>query len=223
MTTERPEQSLLRLLTWLSPAFPVGGFAYSGGLETAVREGHVTNASELRDWLETGLHHGTYWNDAVLLAEAWKARGDAGRLRDVADLARALAGSAERHLELTAQGEAFMEAAAPWSPAQPDGLDRTVPYPVAVGAVAADNGVALHETLVAWLHALVSQSVSAAIRLGVLGQREAMAVISVLEASVLKTADRARTSSPDDLGSATILADIMSARHETLGSRLFRS
>jgi urease accessory protein len=223
MTTDQREQSLLRLLTWLSPAFPVGGFAYSGGLETAVREGHVTDAPDLRDWLETGLRHGTYWNDAVLLVEGWHARGDATRLSGVVDLARALAGSAERHLEVTAQGEAFIEAAAPWLPALPDGLDRTVPYSVAVGAVASANGVALHETLVAWLHALASQSVSAAIRLGVLGQREAMEVISALERCVLEIADRARDSSLDDLGSATILADIMSARHETLGSRLFRS
>src|SRR5690242_19307676 len=91
MTTD--SQSLLRLMTWLSPAFPVGGFAYSGGLEAAVREGHVNDAAELEEWLESAITHGQFRNDAVLLAEAWNAQGDTERLTDVADLARALAGS----------------------------------------------------------------------------------------------------------------------------------
>lgn len=222
MTTDDPERSLLRLLTWLSPAFPVGGFAYSGGLEMAVREGHVTNAADLRDWLETALAHGQFRNDAVLLAEAWNARGDAERLAEVTDLARALAGSAERYLEISAQGDAFLDAATPWSPSV-DALERETPYAVAVGVVAASNGVDLHPTLLAWLHALTSQLVSAAIRLGVLGQREAMALIAGLEPAVLDTARQAQSSTLDDLGSATVIADILSARHEHLHSRLFRS
>lgn len=224
MTTERrPEQALLRLLTWLSPAFPVGGFAYSGGLETAVREGLVSDGADLKDWIETALRHGSAWNDAVILAEAWNAAGHPHRLRDVADLARALAGSAERHLEVTAQGEAFVAAATPWTATATVGLDGEVTYAVAVGAVAAENGIALHDTLAAWLNALASQSVSAAIRLGVLGQREAMALLASLETDLLDVAVRASASTLDDLGSATVIADIMSARHETIGARLFRS
>lgn len=221
MTTDH--QALLRLMTWLSPAFPVGGFAYSGGLEAAVREGLVVNATGLRQWLESAIDHGQFHNDAVLLAEAWHADGDAARLADVADLARALAGSAERHLEITAQGDAFVEAAVPWSPAIAGTLGHEIPYAVAVGAVAAANGVGLQDILVAWLHALTSQIVSAAIRLSVLGQREAMALLAELEPAILGAAARARNSTLDDLGSATVIADIMSARHEQLHSRLFRS
>ena len=221
MTTD--DQSLLRLMTWLSPAFPVGGFAYSGGLEAAVREGHVDDAAELREWLESAIDHGQFHNDAVLLAEAWNADGDPARLNQVADLARALAGSAERYLEITAQGDAFLEAAASWSPAIAAAFGPETPYAVAVGAVAAANGVGLQETLVAWLHALTSQLVSAAIRLSVLGQREAMAMLAELEPGVLLAARRARHSTLDDLGSAAVVADVMSARHEHLQSRLFRS
>lgn len=214
---------LLRLMTWLSPAFPVGGFAYSGGLEMAVREEHVRDSACLRDWLVTAMTHGQFRNDAVLLAEAWRANGDGDRLADVADLARSLAGSAERHLEITAQGDAFIAAALPWSPPSVAALSRETPYAVAVGAIASANGVDLHSTLVAWLHALASQSVSAAIRLGVLGQREAMALLAELEPRVLQTADDAARSTLGDLGSATVIADILSARHEQLHSRLFRS
>lgn len=217
------KQSLLRLMTWLSPAFPVGGFAYSGGLETAVREGHVTDAAALAQWLESAIDHGQLHNDAVLLAEAWNAEGDAARLSDAAELARAMAGSAERYLELTAQGDAFIEAAAPWSRITVATFDREIPYAVAVGAVAALNGIGLQETLTAWLHASSSQSISAAIRLGVLGQRQAMALLADLEPIILQAARRAATSTIDDLGSATVMADIMSARHENLHSRLFRT
>jgi urease accessory protein len=223
MTTEDSHQSLLRLMTWLSPAFPVGGFAYSGGLEAAVREGHVSNAGDLQDWLETALRHGQFWNDAVLLAAAWRSRDDAGRLAEIADLARALAGSAERHLEITAQGNAFVDAALPWSSSLLDRIERDTPYAVAVGAVAAANGVGLQATLVAWLQALASQFVSAAIRLSVLGQRQATALLAALEPSLLDIAGRAQGATLDDLGSATFIADILSARHENLNVRLFRS
>ena len=221
MTTD--SQSLLRLMTWLSPAFPVGGFAYSGGLEAMVREGHVNDAAELGEWLESAINHGQFHNDAVLLAEAWNADGNAGRLTEVADLARALTGSAERFLEVTAQGDAFLEAARPWSPDAAETVGQEAPYAVAVGAVAAANGIGLQDTLVAWLHALNSQTVSAAIRLGVLGQREAMALLAELEPTILAAARQANTSTLEDLGSATVIADIMSARHEQLHSRLFRS
>lgn len=217
------DQSLLRLMTWLSPAFPVGGFAYSSGLEAAVREGHVGDATELKEWLDSAINHGQFRNDAVLLAEAWNAHGNAARLIDVAGLARALASSAERYLEITAQGDAFVAAAAPWSKINTEVLGRETPYAVAVGAVAAANGVSLQNTLVAWLHAATSQLVSAAIRLSVLGQREAMTLLGGLEGAILDAARLARNSTLDDLGSANVIADIMSARHEHLNSRLFRS
>lgn len=222
MTTEAQERSLLRLLTWLSPAFPVGGFAYSGGLETAVREGHIGDATELRDWLETALRHGTFRNDAILLAEAWRVHGDPARLGETVDLARSLAGSAERYLEITAQGDAFLDAARPWTPTV-EAFGRDMPYAVAVGAVSAASGVDLQATLIAWLHALASQSVSAAIRLSVLGQRDAMALLADLEPILLEAARDAELSTMDDLGSATVIADIAAARHEHLHSRLFRS
>jgi urease accessory protein len=221
MTTD--DRSLLRLMTWLSPAFPVGGFAYSGGLEAAVREAHVSNATELEEWLLTLLHDGTLWNDAVLLAEAWTAAGEPPRLAAVIELGGVLAGSSERHLEVTAQGTAFVIAASAWSSPILDELGGEVPYSVAVGAIAAAGGVGLMETLGAWLHATCSQAISAAIRLSVLGQRQGVEILASLEDDILEVAGRAAGSTLDDLGSATVIADIMAIRHETLEIRLFRS
>ena len=68
ITTE--PQQLLQLLAFMSPAFPVGGFAYSHGLERAIDDGVVASADEVREWIESLLVHGSGWNDAVLFAQA---------------------------------------------------------------------------------------------------------------------------------------------------------
>ena len=216
-------QSLLRLMTWLSPAFPVGAFAYSGGLERAVKDGLVGGAETLRHWIALLLERGSGWNDAVLLAEAFHAVADAERLAAVRELAAALAGSRERHAETTLLGDAFLTAARAWPQAVLDGLASGTAYPVAVGAVAAAHGVALRQALAAFLHSLASQLVSAGIRLGAIGQRDGVAILVGLEEGIGAIATRAAASTLDDLGSAMIHAEIVSLRHETQGTRLFRS
>lgn len=223
MSEDRGVAALLRLMAWMSPAFPVGGFSYSGGLEKAVEDRRVGDATALRDWLETLLRHGSLWNDAVFLAHAWRSAGDAAVLSETADLARALAGSAERYRETVLLGDAFVAAAGAWPHAVLDLLPKDVPYPVAVGAVAAGHAVPLRETIAAFLHAGASQIVSAGIRLGVAGQRDGVAILAASEAIIAEMAARAMQSTLDDLGSATIIADTAAMRHETQGTRLFRS
>lgn len=223
MSGESGVAALLRLMAWMSPAFPVGGFSYSGGLEKAVEDGRVRNATELSGWVETLLLHGSLWNDAVFLAEAWRCSQDALALSKAADLGRALAGSAERYRETVLLGDAFVSAAGAWPHKVLELLPQDVPYPVAVGAVAAGHGVPLRETLAAFLHAGVSQIVSAGIRLGVAGQRDGVAILAASEVAIAEMAARAVPSTLDDLGSATIIADTAAMRHETQGTRLFRS
>ncbi len=223
MSGESGVAALLRLMAWMSPAFPVGGFSYSGGLEKAVEDGRVRNATELSGWVETLLLHGSLWNDAVFLAEAWRCSQDALALSETADLGRALAGSAERYRETVLLGDAFVSAAGAWPHDVLELLPQDVPYPVAVGAVAAGHGVPLRETLAAFLHAGVSQIVSAGIRLGVAGQKDGVAILAASEVAIAEMAARAVQSTLDDLGSATIIADTAAMRHETQGTRLFRS
>ncbi len=215
--------ALVRLMTWLSPAFPVGAFSYSGGLEQAVADGDVQDASTLRAWLASLLAHGALWNDAVLLAEAHGAAGDAARLAAVTELAEALSGSAERHRETMLQGGAFLAAAASWPHPVLALLGEAAAYPVAVGAVSAGHGIGAEAALAAYLHAVASNLVSVAIRCGVIGQKDGVAVLAGLEALILALADAATRSTPDDLGTSAIRADIASLRHETLPTRLFRS
>ncbi len=223
MTEQANTQALLRLVTWMSPAFPVGAFSYSGGLEQGVHDGLVSNAAALAGWLEALIRHGASWNDAVLLAESYRAYDDAVRLQQVRELAEALAGSRERHQETVLQGNAFLTAAAHWPHPVLEMLTGMVAYPVAVGAVAGAHRTGLEPALAAYLHATASNLVSVAIRCGVTGQTQGVGVLAGLEPIIAETAARAAESTLDDLGSATIIADIAALRHETLHSRLFRS
>ena len=228
--TEAEAAALYRLMTWLSPSFPVGAFSYSSGIEWAVEAGDIADAASLRGWLAAMLTDGSGFCDGVLLAHAHRAacaRDDAG-LREIAELAAAFVPSRERQLETTTQGRAFIEIArAAWNG---DGLDERVAacdgamvYPVAVGIVSAAHSIPLEPALHAFFHAVVSNWISAGARLVPLGQTDSQRVLAALEPAVIATAKRAREASLDDLGSATFRADLASLRHETQYTRLFRS
>jgi urease accessory protein len=223
MTTTDRAKALMRLMTWLSPVFPVGGFSYSHGLEQAVHERLITDASSLQDWLGQLVEIGSGWNDAVLFAESWRRASQGHDLAEVAALAEALAASAERHRETMLQGAAFLQATRAWPHEATAKLAPDCPYSVAVGAVAGAHGVALDDALGAFLQAFTSNLVQAAIRLNVIGQSDAVAIMSRFEPLLLATARRAAATGLDDLGTATFLSDIMAMRHETLYSRIFRS
>jgi len=215
--------ALARLMTWLSPAFPVGAFAYSHGLERAIHDGLIRDRQGLLAWLEVLLERGSAWNDAVLLAGAWRNVAAGESISDVAELAEAMAGSRERHMETTLQGSAFVDAMAAWGGEPPADGEGPVAYPVAVGSAAARHGIELADALTAYLHAFASNLVQACVRLVPLGQRDGVATLAALEPVILRTARRAAISTLDDLGSCTIRADILSMNHETQYSRVFRS
>ncbi|TDK39778.1 urease accessory protein UreF [Rhizobium deserti] len=216
-------KALLRLMAWLSPAFPIGGFAWSGGLERAVHDRLVKDAADVEAWLSALLQRGTLWNDAVLFAEVWRHYDDEAVLKELAELGLAMAGSAERFAETLSLGKAFVAAATAWPHPVLDRLPGEVPYPVAVGAVAAAHKVPLSDGLAAYLHAAISQSVSASIRLGACGQVEGVAILAGMEDLLAEIGRRVSTTTLEDLGGAAVQAEIASLRHETQYSRLFRS
>jgi urease accessory protein len=217
-TTMAEPVHALRLMAWLSPAFPVGSFSYSHGLERAAADGCV---GELGAWLDGLMRHGTGWNDAVIVAEAWRRGRDGGDLGELAELMEAMAGSAERHLETMAQGQAFARAVAGWT----DGLAPPThcPYPVIFGASAGFNGLVLEETVAAYLQAFVTNQIQAGIRLSLLGQGGGVTLLREMETTILDIAARAAGSTLDDLGGSAFIAEIAAMNHETQYSRLFRS
>lgn len=224
------EAALYRLMVWLSPAYPVGAFSYSGGIEWAVETGDVKDAESLKRWLTVMIAEGGGFCDAVFFAHAHRsvAANDDRALREVAELAAAFAPSKERHLETTAQGRAFIEATrAAWACAALDRLaaawDGPVAYPVAVGVAAAGHDIPLEPALHAYLHAVAANLISAGIRLIPLGQTDGQRLLAAFEPIVDATAARALSIPLDQVGGAAFRADIASMRHETQYTRLFRS
>ncbi len=224
MATSMAESAHLPLAIWLSPAFPVGAFAYSHALEWAVECGAVQDAATLSTWIDDLLRCGSGRNDAILLAASHRAANDAAALIEINELALALAPSRERHLETSAQGAAFVIAMrAAWPCAALDALDGETAYPVALGAAAAGHHVPLAATLEHFLLAFTANLVSAAVRLGPIGQTDGQRVTAGALPAIHATARFALTSTLDDLGSATLASDLASMQHETQYSRLFRS
>ena len=219
-----------RLVLWFSPGFPTGAFGFSHGLEWAVETGDVGDRDSLIAWIAALLEHGSGWSDAVLLGVSHRALagGDTSGLIEVAELAAALQPSAERRLETTVQGEAFVKAVATGWPSE--GLARfraacpgPVALPVAVGVASASVGLPLAETTAAYLAGFAANLVSAAIRLAPIGQSDGLRAVAALEPLIARLAPKAADAGLSELGTFAIRSDIASMRHETQFTRLFRS
>lgn len=222
--------SALPLMVWLSPAFPVGGFAYSHGLEWAYESGDIHDAASLEAWLRTLVVHGSFRNDAILFGRAYQAArsGDCDALRDITELGLALANSAERRLETVTQGNAFVSAAsAAWPCPALSHLKAAVtgdiPYPIAVAAAAAGHDIAAAEALPAFLLAFLANLISAAVRLGVIGQTDGQRITAALLPCISALAQETQGATLDDLGGCAFRSDLAALHHETQYSRLFRS
>ena len=227
---EQTPGALYRLMAWLSPAYPVGAFSYSSGIEWAFETGDIRNAESLKRWLTVVIGEGGGFSDAVFFVHAHAAivAEDDKALREVAELAAAFAPSKERHLETTAQGRAFFEATkAAWPCAALDRLsaawDGDLVYPVAVAVAASGHGIAADAGMHAYLHAVTANLISAGVRLVPLGQTDGQRVLAALEPVVTATAQRALVTRLDDVSSTALRADLASLHHETQYTRLFRS
>jgi urease accessory protein len=215
-TIHTTDGDLLKLVQWLSPAFPVGGFAYSHGLETAIAEGRVTDAEGLRLWLATVLSEGSGRADAVLLCAAMAPGADHAGL---SDLAAALAASSERWTETIEQGRAFTAAQNALG-----GNDfPPAPMPVAVGRAAASLDLPPERVAALYLHAFASNLVSAAVRFVPLGQTEGQAILASLHPVIEAVASEAARTPPEAITTAAFGADLAAMRHEGLEVRIFRT
>jgi urease accessory protein len=208
---------LLTLARWLSPAFPTGGFAWSHGLEQAVRDGTVMDAAGLEDWLDGCLRWGAGRTDAILVGAAWRAGEE--ELAAVAELALALAPSRERRMEAAQQGAALartLRALHGWD--LPD-----MALPVALGRAARLGGLPPRPVATVALQGFVTTLVQAAQRLMPLGQTQAQRIVLRLAPVCEVVAGEAVERSPDEIGSCSWAVDVASMRHERLEPRIFRS
>jgi urease accessory protein len=222
--------TLSRLLVWFSPAFPIGAFSFSHGLEWAVEAGDIADRESLQDWLAALVSHGGGWSDAVLFCVAHRAfdQKDTKRLREAAELAIALQPSRERRLEATMQGDAFVKAVeTAWANEGLALLRAAVAPPhalaIAAGAASAGAGFPLEEAIRAFLTGFSQNLVSAAVRLAPIGQSDGLRVLAALEPIIADAARKAAKATLRDVGGLAFRSDIASMRHETQMTRLFRS
>jgi len=233
---------LYRTLSWMSPAWPIGAFAFSSGLEWAHEAGWLRDGAAVQNWLEESLREGQLRADCGAFVHGWQAMSapDPGRtLAGLAEIVMAAQGSAERALEASAQGGAFKRIAlaanseihpdqcAAYATALENIADTELPYAIAASAFFAAFEIPLEPAITAFLHAAVSNLVSAAQRIVPLGHTEAQVLLVRLEPDI----DRARShalataSLPIEacLASGALAADIAAMRHETQYTRLFRT
>jgi len=233
--TAMDEGALFDLLSWMSPAWPIGAFAHSGGIEWAVEAGHVTSRATTVAWIGDLLQHGPLFNEALFFLHALRAAraGDVARLVEVAELAVAAQSGFERHLETTAQGAAFRRIAL--QSTQPSTFaaliahvpDGALAYPVAAGCLFGCQGIPESHGLVAYLHGCVANLVSAAQRLVPLGQTDGQQTLLALRAPIRTLAAEVIALPDGDpflaLRGCTLVAEIGCMAHETQYTRLFRT
>ena len=207
--------SVLTLHQWLSPAFPVGAFAYSHGLEQAIADGTVSDASGLDGWLGVLLREGSAQADAVLLANAYGAHDPTYVDRH----ARALCASEERLREAVRLGSAFCDTVrAVWHIQCSD-----LTYSVAVGYAAGQKQLPLDTTLVLFLQAFASNLIGVAQRLLPIGQTAGQQALARLAPVCAEAATRAAETPLQQITSASFFSDIAAMRHETLSPRIFQT
>jgi urease accessory protein len=218
MATTIESMRLLQLMAIMSPAFPIGGFAYSHGFELAIDEGMVKTPENVQAWIESLVKHGSGWNDAVLFSASYDAQ-DTVR-RGIDELALALAVSRERALETSDLGQSLARSAAVLTALEPLKLKA---YPVVFAATCAAAGIAKLSGLLALLQAFSNNLVSVGVRLVPLGQTAGLEIMRDLMPVISATASRAMVATLDDLGSSAFLSDIAAMKHEIQYSRVFRS
>lgn len=207
---------LLTLTQWLSPAYPVGAYAYSHGLEAAVQAGWISDAETLEAWLWDVLSEGSGKTDAAWIWLAWR---DDHPVAELDAMARAWAPAQERLREAERQGAAFAQVTAEvWNLDLPPML-----LPVALGAAARQMKMDPEAVAALYLHAFAGNLVSAAQRLMPLGQTAAQGVLSRLTPLCADVAARVGEMTLEDMSSNAFLSDVAAMRHETLEPRLFQS
>ena len=231
MASDVKRDPLYRLLAWLSPAYPIGAFSYSHGVETAIEEGFIKDRASLIAWLRSVVAEGTGRVDGALFAAAWHAASerDWPTFDAIAERAAAWRGTSEMALESRQQGGSFLSITrTAWPHADLDAADRRlngeIALPVAVALAAAAHAIPLEAALGGYLHAFAANLISAAVRAVPLGQSDGQRALAALENTVNETVAAAlAVESLDEVGTATPLLDWCSLRHETQYTRLFRS
>lgn len=224
MPSSSESRHLLRMFSWISPAFPTGSYAYSHGLEWSVDNGDITDVASLVTWVKALLYYGSLRSDMIFLRQAWAA-SSSQEIRQVAEFACASAASRERYEETVNQGGAFLKATDIWAlfKKDPDMADIRWPLPVAQGILFRRNHMEQDLSTISGAYVAVSGIVSAALRLIPLGQSDSLKTMKQLEHHIIRSAAKTRGKKLEDTGSGCFRSDLASMQHEIQQTRLFRT
>jgi urease accessory protein len=214
---------LLALLQLASPALPVGGFAYSQGLERAIEDGLVHDTATAERWIADLLTLSLARLEAPLWLRAFDtaARGDDAGFAHWNDELLAARETAELRAETQQMGASLARV----SPALGLKAPAVEPlaYPTAFAAACAQLGIDREAGLAAFLWAFVENQVLVAVKHVPIGQQAGQALLFALHARLADAVEHAARLQDDEIGSAALGFALASTRHETQYSRLFRS
>ena len=227
------DKALLDLMTFLSPSFPVGGYVYSHAIEYAVEDGRIKTEIDLFDWINAALTQGSGRIDGNFFKLAWTAVNskNSNQIKWVIERSDVMRGTSEMALESSSQGQAFIATVSQIRKSSDldsiikmaEKINRNISYPVAVAIVSAISRIPLRQALLAYFHSFTANLVSAGIRLVPLGQISGQRSIESLKPVIEEMIKTILSGKLEDLGTAAVIIDWASAKHETQYTRLFRS
>ena len=209
------DSKLITVMQWLSPAFPIGGFAYSHGLEWAINKGYVSNREELQKWVSDLLEYGSLKNDAILIKLVLKGSDP----KEINEIAMALCPANERLSETQLQGSAFCKIMREVWSLEIDELT----LPIALALAAKNESIYQNLVVPAYLHSFCSNLISVAMRLIPIGQTDGQKTLRELSPLISDSVRAVAKSDKDDLGSACFLSDVSAMQHEYLQPRVFKT
>ena len=209
------DSKLITVMQWLSPAFPIGGFAYSHGLEWAINKGYVSNREELQKWVSDLLEYGSLKNDAILIKLVLKGSDP----KEINEIAIALCPANERLSETQLQGGAFCKIMREVWSLEIDDLT----LPIALALAAKNESIDQNLVVPAYLHSFCSNLISVAMRLIPIGQTDGQKTLRELSPLISDSVRAVAKSDKDDLGSACFLSDVSAMQHEYLQPRVFKT
>lgn len=222
--------ALSRLLAWCSPAYPVGGFSYSHGIEAAVEHGLCEKREGLVRFIEAVLRDGAGAVDGPVFAACHRAAeaGDDAALDTAAELAAAFRGTAELALESLQQGGSFASVTeAAWPDPRFAAFAARhkgrLAHAAGFGAASGFHGIPLPAALFAFLSSFAANLVSAGIRLVPLGQTDGQLATAALLPAIQEAVAHALETPAEEAATASPMLDWLSMAHETQYTRLFRS
>lgn len=217
---------LLQLIWLASPALPVGGFSYSEGLEAAVEWAGIADEASASDWIAQQLHLSLARADLAVLAQgvaAARAR-DGERLRALDAWVLQTRETSELRLQTEQMGRSLADWLRGLRPEAADVLQGWQPtYPVAFAVAASGSEAALQDICAAFAFGWAENMVASAVKSVPLGQSAGQRILARLASEIPHAVAHAMALGDEDRQAMSPMLAILSARHETQYSRLFRS